>query len=45
VVGDVWKTFLKEQYNELRKEVREQNLQKAAMLKESEEQLGSLKKR
>jgi len=45
MVGDIWKTFLQEQYNELRKDVKEQNLQKAALLKESEEQLGRLKRR
>jgi|688.fasta_scaffold171391_3 hypothetical protein len=45
VVRDVWKTFLQEQYSELRKDVREQNLQKVAIIKESEEQLGRLRKR
>ncbi len=43
VVQDVWKTFLQEQYNELRNDVREQQLQKVAILKESEEELKHLK--
>ena len=43
IVQDVWKTFLHEQYNELRKDVREQQLQKAAILKESEGELKRLK--
>jgi hypothetical protein len=45
VVRDICKKILQEQYNELRKEIREQNLQKVAILKESEEQLGRLKKK
>ncbi|KAK4022358.1 hypothetical protein OUZ56_007829 [Daphnia magna] len=43
IVKGLWKTFLHEQYNELRKEVRERHLQNAAILKESETNLHRLK--
>ncbi|XP_057381705.1 uncharacterized protein LOC130704248 [Daphnia carinata] len=43
IVKGIWKTFLHEQYNELRKEVRERHLQNAAILKESETNLRRLK--
>ncbi|KAI9555352.1 hypothetical protein GHT06_017867 [Daphnia sinensis] len=43
IVKGIWKTFLHEQYSELRKEVRERHLQNAAILKESETNLQRLK--
>ena len=43
IVRDVWGTFLREQYDELRKEVRQQRQEQEEMVKNSEAQIQRFK--